>query len=324
MNNKYISLLFVEKKSYFYFVFVQNLKNFPMILFFLLYRHYIYQPWFLSNGPSSKFLCRGWYCGSSKDNVTEREYFYKVIKKFKEEKLKTSLFTALEKLTSINYLPAVCASGLFYLFNYDGFNYDVQKSYNILAKCANQGFWACHEHLAFHPLTNDNERWIHINISAKLGSVNCMKKLASEYIKKEEYEKANQILHPLLIAMSSNWLQKRRTGPAYAKDVKSILLNDRHVSLSWKDLFKKAKNGNLAAGIWIADGFLNGKFTNTTSKEIAMMMDNFTNNGLWNFDVTYLLETDDSFNKKEIVKYLSRLGDQAAQALDSYSEFFEN
>mgnify|MGYP001042340565 CR=1 FL=1 len=295
-----------------------------MILISLLFRHYFIQPWFLSSGKSSKFLCRGWICGSSKDNVTEREYFVKVIKKFREEKLETSLFHALKDLISANYLPALCASGLFHLFNYDDFEFDVQKSYDILTKCAEQGFWACHEHLAFHPLTQEKDRWNHIEKSANMGSVNCIRKLASKHIKLEEYEQANRLLYPILFAMSSNWLQQRRTGPAYAKDVKSILLNDHHVALSWKDLFKKAKNGNLAAGIWIANGFLTGKFKNTTSKEISLMMAKFVENGQWQFDVTDLFYSNDNFNKIEIIKYLARFGDQAALAIDSYSEFFED
>ncbi|KAK8857909.1 hypothetical protein M9Y10_013008 [Tritrichomonas musculus] len=294
-----------------------------MILFSLLFRHYVVQPWFLASGKSSRYLCRGWICGSSKDNVTEREYFIKVIKKFREEKLETSLYTALKDLIHNNYLPALCASGLFYLFNYDDFEYDVQKSFDILTKCANQGFWACHEHLAFHPLTKEENRRKHMIESAKSGSIICIRKIAKDLIEKKEYDRANELLYPILYSMSSNWLQQRRTGPAYAKDVKSIFLNDRHVTLSWKDLLKKSRDGNLAAAIWIANGFIVGKFKNITSKEVSSMLMKFTENGQWRFDVIDLFDSEDFFNRKEIIQYFARIGDPAALAVNSYSEFFD-
>ena len=288
------------------------------VFFFLSIRHLIIQPWYISTERSVRTLCRGWTCGSSKENLTSNDLFAKLIKSYKKGESEISLKDGLSDLISSNFLPALSASGIFHLFNIGGFEYNPEESYQILKKCANEGFWACHEHLAFHPLTDN--RSFHLHEAAEKGSVISMQKIAFNLIKEEKYEEANEYLYPLLEVASHTWFQDRRTGLEYAKDVKSILLNKKP-NKAWNDLKNKAYDGNLPAALWVFNGFLAGKYDNITSKELSHLTRGYVENAVWKYDITDIFRYKEGINHREIVRYFSRVGNEAALALCSYSSF---
>ncbi|OHT07392.1 hypothetical protein TRFO_24407 [Tritrichomonas foetus] len=290
-------------------------------LFF--FRHFLIQPLYISNESTIKVICRGWTCGNSKNNLTQNDNFIQIIRDYKENILNMSLSTALDKFLLDGFIPAISAAGLFHLFEIDDFSYNPQKSLELLKKCASDGYWACHEHLAFHPLiTNPSEQDFHLHEGAKLGSVSSMYTIALNCIENEKYEEANNYLFHLLYAISGNWFQKRRAGLEYADDVKSILLNNNKSLHSWRDLKKKAKSGHLPAALWIFDGLRTGRFNEISAKEMAFLASNYVENGLLKTDALSALNSKDRFNKKEVMKYLVRMGDKVAEAFLSYPDFF--
>ena len=293
-----------------------------ILLFCFLIRHFIISPWFIPNDSASKLLCHGYLCGASKESITSSDQLKDIFKGYKKGDLKRGLSIAMESLLAKKFLPAMVASGVFHLFGIGDFEYNREKSFKILHECANRTSWIAHEILSFHPLTKDNMRIIHLKAAAKMGSAIAMQIIANQHFADGKYNKSLNLMYTLLTSMSPMYYQKRRSGPTYARSVRSILLNDRNVALSWRDLFSKAKGGHLPSALWIIDGFINGKFHNATSKELSVMAMKYIEDAPWNIDAFSILNSDDTINKKEIIHYLAQTGNEVAQAYDSYAEFF--
>ena len=256
-------------------------------------------------------LCRGWFCGASKDFIEKNEELQRITSNYKNESLNASLYDALQEMIEYKFIPALCASGVMHLFGIGGFEPNLEKSRDILQ---GSDFWNCHEGLAFHPLLSEQERSEHLKIAAAQGSVLSMLKLALS-------EDNITVYRHLLFSSAGAWYRKRRGGVNFAKRARKIF-TATDADKAWMEMYSRASAGHLPSAVWIVDGFLNGKFK-MSEENISKVLRPVVTNGPWKFDVNEILLSKDEFNKSAVLEYMAHAGDEIAQVYLSYPSLYQ-
>ena len=292
------------------------------ILLIICSRKITMMPWWIPSeieDPSMRQLCRGWSCGSSKENITLNEKFNLKISKYKNNSLNSTLYKSLNKLVHSGYVPAICASGFFHLIGIGNYEINIEKSLNLLNYGASLNFWSCHEILAFHP--NSTNKEFHLEKASNLGSVLAKIKIANKFITQYPYNyiEATKILKHLGTTSISSWFKKKRSGIEFSKIIKEIYLNEfeNHTN-NYLKLKKMALNNHLPAILWLTDGLLKNKTNIINYQEISNILLPLIQNGPWRFEPNELLFNKDKINKKNLLNYLINLNNPLIDALNSY------
>jgi len=291
-------------------------------LFLICSRRFVFNPWYcppISEDPSMRTLCRGWSCGSSKDNITTNERINERVNKYRNNTLNSTLQHSLKRYVKTEFPPAVCLAGLFHLFGIGGYEENAELSLSLLQKGADIGFWACYEALAFHPFVKDRKAFM--KKAASMGSVFAMLDVAFEHLSQSppNFTAAVAILRHLGTASISSWYRKKRGGMQFAEATKSIYVgSEKEKEGAWKAMKELAKRGHLPAALWLADGLLTEKTSIASFPEVVNFLVPLIKNGPWKYDPVEIASSKEDFNKTTTLQYLKNMGNELASALLSY------
>ena len=272
-------------------------------------RQYIFTPWFTppySSDTTMRILCRGWFCGSSRDLNDASDKLSQIVQEFRNGSLGDSIVQSLEPLLDTGFVPALCASGVLKAFGMAGFSQNIEESLQILRS---HDFWSCHEALAFHPYVSEDERARHLEIAAAQGSILAMKKIAIA-------TNNLTVFRHLAFSMVGGWYRRHFGDANHGKRARSIFSGENSET-AWQEMFDRAAAGHVPSTAWVIDGFLSGRLQKTAD-EVLRVIRPVIDNGPWMFSVGDMVQARGNFNKTTVLQFMANAGDEMANLYLSY------
>ena len=285
-------------------------------------RKFTYTSWYVGNverEPSMRTICAGWNCGADKNEIDFMDQLNENITLYKNGSLKTPILESINPLIEHNFGPAFCAAGSFYLFGGENIQTDEKKGLDLIKKGADMNAWPCMEILAFIPPFSSKE---YLEKASEMGSAIAKTVLAKTLYNQKEYRKALLELRHLTTASAVSWNRRHRAGHSFANAIRQITLK-QNFSQPYEELLILARNNNLPATLWLADGIITGRTSIISDKEICELLMDLQSQAPWRFPSDLIASSKERLNKENILNLYKNMGSELASAVLSYKSLIE-
>lgn len=288
----------------------------------LCVKRYVYQSWYVK--PLSPVVkkpigtpCKGWACGIKDVSVSEK--YADVLRNYRNGTLSESLQDALKALAELEKSPANCIAAQLSLFSLGGFTRNKTRVLDLARNGIDH--WLCKEVLAFHP---DLEESIDsLRECAYAGSVTCMIVLAQKE-HQTNVDESNKILQYLLTHMVTTWHKNHHGQLEFAKTIKSILLANQPNNTEWEKIAQMVVHEeHLPSILWASDAVMKGMTDIFSKEQIYDLLMKIVENGPWRSECTEIANLKGGGNRRSIIDYMARGGNEAAKAFLSFPFMYE-
>ena len=297
----------------------RRITGHSMILVLVCVRRFVPPAWFaapLKKKGTASLACRSWGCGLRDPVCSDR--MNEIYARYRNNTLDRDLRDVLADIGA-TCVQAQCVESQM-LLGIGNFSKDVNRSW-LLAN-ADGATWLCDEVAMYHPFSEMNLE--KIRSCSERGSLRCMLSELKWLMRDGNYTGALELALHVASLLASEWHHKRTSGLLFAETVKSILVsNDPQGHPGWEVISDLARKWHYPSLLWLGDGVLKGLTTIVSAREVSEMLIKVIDEGPWRIDAVEVMNTRDSVDRAEVLRFYARFGDEASEAILSYPFLYE-